>query len=69
MKTILKVIVKIYQSFLDVLEEELKHEKKKTENILTILVHPYLYGISYLNLNKVEYLQRYSRAVKSFFQI
>ena len=52
-------------TFLDVLEEELKNEDNKNENILTILVHPYLYGISYLNLNKVEYLQRYSRAVKS----
>lgn len=52
-------------TFLDVLEEEFKNEDNRNENILTILVHPYLYGISYLNLNKVEYLQRYSRAVKS----
>ena len=55
------------QNFLDEFELKINDLSHKNENIISLLIHPYLYGISYLDINKVEYLQRYSRAVKSIF--
>ena len=53
------------QNFLDEFEIKINDTNNKNENIISVLIHPYLYGISYLDINKVQYLQRYSRAVKS----
>jgi hypothetical protein len=55
------------QNFLDEFEIKINDSDHKNENIISVLIHPYLYGISYLDINKVEFLQRYSRAVKSVF--